>query len=318
MNKIPVIIIAGFLGSGKTTIINNLLKSASDTKVGVIVNDFGEINIDALLVSSTHTEPIELASGCLCCMMDENSLEKPVSQLAKSGVDVIIIEASGLAELREITHKLLALENDQVSYGGLVYVIDEPNFTETYQKHGFQIKNSLKTADLIIINKTDKISSKTTKILNSFAPSTSTVCSPSAAIEPRLLFDVKKTRSSQPSLFQTTKHHHTHHAYSSVSLQTESPLDPTKFINFINFLPPEIYRAKGIIYFGMKGYEQKYTFQKVGSYKKITHEEWQDQEPHTKLVLIGTNLNKDSLNTSLQNLIDPTPQDLSPENMIKL
>jgi hypothetical protein len=75
--KIPVTILTGFLGAGKTTLVNHLLKTAADRKIGVLVNDFGEINIDAELIVGTSEGVISLANGCICCTM-QGDLQKSV------------------------------------------------------------------------------------------------------------------------------------------------------------------------------------------------------------------------------------------------
>ncbi len=69
VKKVPIVVLAGFLGSGKTTVLNHLLTEAKGTKIGVLINDFGKVAVDGKLVSGQIGEPVELASGCICCMM---------------------------------------------------------------------------------------------------------------------------------------------------------------------------------------------------------------------------------------------------------
>lgn len=72
--SIPVVIVAGFLGSGKTTLLNHLLRDNRGTRIGVVVNDFGAINIDAMLVAGQVDAMVSLGNGCVCCAVDVSEL----------------------------------------------------------------------------------------------------------------------------------------------------------------------------------------------------------------------------------------------------
>ncbi|MER1987177.1 MAG: GTP-binding protein [Solibacillus sp.] len=104
MDKIPVTVLSGYLGSGKTTMLNNLLSNTKNLKIAVIVNDMSEINIDAELVekgsgiSRTEEKFVELSNGCICCTLREDLLVE-VKKLAEQGdIDYIVIESTGISE----------------------------------------------------------------------------------------------------------------------------------------------------------------------------------------------------------------------------
>ena len=99
MKKTPVIILAGFLGSGKTTTLNHILRSSNGKKIGVIVNDFGEVNIDSLLVSRQTDNTMELSGGCICCQMNDGGLDEILATFSHpiSNIDSIVIEGRGIA-----------------------------------------------------------------------------------------------------------------------------------------------------------------------------------------------------------------------------
>lgn len=103
-SRIPVIVLAGFLGSGKTTLLNHLLRNRAGNRIGVIVNDFGSIEIDAMTVAGQVGSPVSLGNGCLCCAVDASELDTCLETLTRPAarLDVIIIEASGLAEPQEL------------------------------------------------------------------------------------------------------------------------------------------------------------------------------------------------------------------------
>lgn len=110
--QIPVVVLAGFLGSGKTTLLNHLLHRSGGSRIGAIVNDFGAIEIDAMAVAGALGDStVSLGNGCLCCAVDAGELDVYLERLADPavGIDVIVIEASGLAEPEELVRMVLAL-----------------------------------------------------------------------------------------------------------------------------------------------------------------------------------------------------------------
>lgn len=155
--QIPVIVLAGFLGSGKTTLLNHLLRNRAGNRIGVIVNDFGAIEIDAMTVSGQVGSTVSLGNGCLCCAVDASELDTFLETLTgpAARLDVIVIEASGLAEPQELVRMILASENPHIVYGGLVEVVDAAEFDATRERHP-EIDRHLAVADLVVLNKTDR------------------------------------------------------------------------------------------------------------------------------------------------------------------
>ncbi len=129
-NSIPILLLTGFLGAGKTSLLNHLLRNDQNLKIGVIINDFGEINIDSMLVSAQTDTTLELSNGCICCSLEGESLDDAIGQLAHLGsrLDYIIVEASGLAEPRELATMLRLLKNNYAHFDALVSVVDGINF----------------------------------------------------------------------------------------------------------------------------------------------------------------------------------------------
>ena len=124
MSKIvPVTILTGYLGAGKTTLINHVLNNQEGYKVAVIVNDIGEVNIDAKLigkggvVTETDDSLVPLSNGCICCTLKVD-LMKQIVELVKTGkFDYILIEASGICEPMPIVQTLTVLSDETGSYG---------------------------------------------------------------------------------------------------------------------------------------------------------------------------------------------------------
>ncbi|NLA42806.1 GTP-binding protein [Candidatus Saccharibacteria bacterium] len=324
---IPVIILAGFLGSGKTTLLNHLLRHNNGQKIGVIVNDFGEANIDTLLVNRQTENTMELSGGCICCQVGDGDLEESLSMFAHPGstTDVVIIEASGIAEPVDLKKLILYSPNKTVRLGGVVYVVDAANLIDTIKDHE-DIKQHIKAADLLILNKIDIASrnqlESSLKLLKELNSNTPIVQTSHGAIDSRLLFDQNPNEDKQLKLIAQSNdehHKHLHDNFSSVNFHSNKPLSPKRFSNFIKNLPPEVYRLKGVIYYGMKGFEQKIIIHKVGNHISQHAEEWRSYEdPASDIVAIGIEIDTKLLNKRLAKCIDPSPDEIRADDMVDI
>lgn len=321
MKKIPVIVLAGFLGAGKTTLLNHILKQSLGLRIGVIVNDFGAVNVDALLVAKQTDQKVELSNGCMCCTLGEGGIDETLEQLAYSGspIDAIVIEASGIAEPGEIAFLVQASKNKHVEFAGIVYVIDAENFHSVQQ----DVTEHIKLADIILLNKADLVAESKLKAitesceaLNARAPILATT---HGQLDPHIFFDIERPQAVQLSLVHALENNHSQHLhaqYQSVSFETEKPLDPIKVQKFLKRPPRGVYRMKGFAYFGMKGYEQKFLLQMVGKRHELIAEEWTDT-PRTQLVCIALNMTHKELQMHMEGLVDTAPDNLTNETMLR-
>ncbi|MEY2619007.1 MAG: hypothetical protein RL522_2009 [Pseudomonadota bacterium] len=153
---IPLTVIGGFLGAGKTTLLNHLLTSQVDRRIAVLVNDFGELNIDARLIASRHGDTVELSNGCVCCSIGDDLSRALIQVLdASSALDAVIIEASGVSDPRRIAR--LAKAAPELSVDAVLVMVDasmvlaqarDPYLADTLQRQ-------LVAADLLVLNKID-------------------------------------------------------------------------------------------------------------------------------------------------------------------
>ena len=328
-NTTPVIILAGFLGAGKTTLLNHLLRHNNGQQIGVIVNDFGEVNIDSLLVSKQTENTMELSGGCICCQLGDSDLEESLSMFAHAGstTDVVIIEASGIAEPVDLKKLILYSPNKNVRLGGVVYVIDAVNFAKTAQQHP-EICDHVRTSDLLVVNKTD-IATETQLAdclaqIHKLNPDAPIVRTAQGKLNPELLFDHAEKEAQQLTLGAAPSnephdHTHLHDSFTSVSFHSKKPLSPKHVQDMLAKLPTNIFRLKGVLYYGMKGFEQKVVLHKVGQHLTQRAEEWHSHEtPASDIVAIGVDLDKTAVQKLLQNCIDPSPDNITPDDMIDI
>ncbi|MGW1074536.1 CobW family GTP-binding protein [Streptomyces sp. NPDC002537] len=331
--QIPVIVLAGFLGSGKTTLLNHLLATSGGTRIGVVVNDFGSIEIDAMSVAGQVDSMVSLGNGCLCCAVDTSELDGFLDRLARPAarIDVIVIEASGLAEPQELIRMILASDNKDIVYGGLVEVVDAAEFDRTRATHP-ELDRHIALADLIVLNKADRVGEEERLALldglGKLGPGTPVLEAAYGRVDPELLFDRKPREEEPPGAIRqlsfedlvrepehghdgdghdcgegcTGHHGHLHAAYDSVAFTSEAPMDPRRLMDFLDNRPQGLYRIKGFVHFGADGHRRtRYAVHAVGDFLRFYGGPWgRGEERLTQLVLIGRGIDADALRAGLE------------------
>ncbi len=189
-NKLPVTVLSGFLGAGKTTILSHILNNRDGKKVAVIVNDMSEINIDAALIQSdvslnrSEEKLVEMSNGCICCTLREDLLEE-VTNLAKEGrFDYLVIESTGISEPLPVAETFTFADENGVSLSDvaqldtMVTVVDAVNFLKDYDEAKYLqetgeslgdedersvadlLVDQVEFADVILISKSDLAQAK--------------------------------------------------------------------------------------------------------------------------------------------------------------
>ncbi|MEV3972207.1 GTP-binding protein [Streptomyces sp. NPDC050698] len=319
--QIPVVVLAGFLGSGKTTLLNHLLHRSGGSRIGAIVNDFGAIEIDAMAVAGALGDStVSLGNGCLCCAVDASELDQYLERLAEPslGIDVIVIEASGLAEPQELVRMLLASEHPGVVYGGLVEVVDAAEFDATRARHP-EIDRHLALADLVVVNKLDRAADgdRVLGLVRSLVDRAAVVPAHYGRIDPEFLFDCRPSEERIGQLSFDDLHQdghpdapggdphdhagHLHAAYDSLSFVSQAPLDPRRLMTFLDSRPEGLYRIKGYIDFGPHDVRNRYAVHAVGRFLRFYPEPWPaGDERLTQLVLIGSGIDAAALEKELE------------------
>ena len=185
MNQLPVTVLSGFLGAGKTTVLSHILNNRQGKKVAVIVNDMSEINIDSSIVQNevslnrSEEKLVEMSNGCICCTLREDLLEE-VTKLAQEGrFDYLVIESTGISEPLPVAETFTFADEDGVSLSDvadldtMVTVVDGVNFLKDYDEAKYLqdtgeslgeedersvadlLVDQVEFADVILISKTD-------------------------------------------------------------------------------------------------------------------------------------------------------------------
>lgn len=279
MTRIPVTILGGYLGAGKTTLINKVLAQESDQRLAVFVNDFGEINIDATLIESRNDNVVALTNGCVCCSIGDD-LGKAVFELLQSDTltDHIVIEASGAADPARVAGYTLG---DTRLGAPHVITLADAETVRTRAKDKFVgklVQRQIKAAHLIALSKTDLVSPSeiepVQQWVSDLAPDASVI---NACDLSSLLIQQVRSTASADNLEAPPP-------FTTFTFECAEPLIRDRFEEAIQSLPPAIWRAKGFVSFDDG---QRLVFQKVGSRWSLSDPTTKDGEG-TALVFIST------------------------------
>ncbi|NJN11414.1 MAG: GTP-binding protein [Richelia sp. RM2_1_2] len=312
-NKIPVTIITGFLGSGKTTLLNHILTNRDNLKIAVLVNEFGEINIDSQLLVSIDRDMMLLSNGCICCTINAGLIDAVNQVLERKNIDYIVIETTGLAEpiplMMTFTSSSL---RDTTRLDSILTVVDAENFNP----EKFESKIALEQViygDIIILNKIDLVSQTKIKeieeFINSVKLQAKIIRSEYGKVSLPFILDVGnshfKTLSSsslQHKIDSFGINKLAEENFMSVAFQSNRPLIIEKFSKFLDEqLPKTVFRGKGIIWY--QGSKLRHIFQLSGKRCNFQRDEWTTL-PCNQLVFIGQNLDAVKIKSQLEECLD--------------
>lgn len=361
MTGVPVTVVTGFLGSGKTTLLNYVLTADHGLRIAVLVNEFGEIDIDNQLIHRgdwNSDEIVELSNGCICCDINDsfiNAVEKILER--KSEIDYVLVETTGLADPAPVVNSLMGTElANHVRLDSVLTLVDAENFDVETNMESEAALSQIMSADVILLSKTDVASKEKTnsviEYIHSLRPAARILKSQRGRVPVHLILDVgirgpnsaslvspeaeageskqdhghdhdvghvhhqEKDNENGHSHSHSHDHDHEHGAdcdheshsrnhleadgFVTTSFKSDRPLDVRLFMDrFLRFLPDNVYRAKGLLYFS--GSAERYVFQLSGRRYQVEADDWpEDVAPGNQLVIIGRDLDIENLRSTLE------------------
>lgn len=304
---LPVTIITGFLGSGKTTLLNQIIKNTENVKLAVLVNEFGDINIDSQLLVSIDEDMIELSNGCICCTINDGLVDAVYRVLERQDrIDYLVIETTGVADPLPIILTFVATElRDLTNLDAVLTVVD----VETFSPDSFDSEAAFRQiayGDIILLNKTDLVPEAKVKELENYIETVKEgariLRSQYGQVPLPLILDVGLF---QPDTYleecDRDSNHLVNDGFVSVSFRSDRPFAVKKFQVFLQEkMSADVFRAKGILWF--KESPRRHIFQLSGKRYDLKDEEWEGK-PSNQLIFIGRSLNALELNQQLNNCL---------------
>jgi len=333
-DKIPVTVLTGYLGAGKTTLLNRILSENHGKKYAVIVNEFGEIGIDNDLIIGADEEVFEMNNGCVCCTVRGDLVRILDGLMKRKGkFDAIIVETTGLADPAPVAQTFFVDEDVQANARlDAVVTVADAKWLSDRLKDAPEAKNQIAFADVIVLNKTDLVSKPELaeveariRGINPYAKLHRTErCQVGLSdVLERGAFDLDRILELEPDFLEEDEHDHHDHGHhhdhdhghghghhhhdhghglkhyhdedmQSLSLRSDKPLDPEKFMPWLQKLVAEegqkILRSKGILSFIDD--DDRYVFQGVHMMLEGNHQrKWKpDEKRESRLVFIGREL----------------------------
>lgn len=288
--SVPVHIVAGFLGAGKTTLMNHCLRALpADRRVAIVVNDFGKVSIDGDLIRRSGYAMKELAAGCVCCTLSGPLSESLAALASEQKPEAIVMETTGLAKPAQVAavcrySGLSAL----VHVGNVVCVVDAGTFAK-FEKHFVVLAEQVTQANTVLLNKVDLASAEA---LAAARERVSFLCPPGAmvvettraAIAPETLFTARPVFF--PPLFGLPTAHTDD--FSSLSFENDAVYDVDRLTALLQAPDANLLRAKGIVRTPQGAKLVQWT---LGG---LEVSDWGAPSANSRLVLIGRNLDAEA------------------------
>lgn len=313
--RVPVTVVTGFLGSGKTTLVNRILTGDHGLRIAIIENEYGEVGIDDALVIDTDEEIFEMNNGCICCTV-RGDLIRTLGTLMKrkDRFDRILIETTGLADPAPVVQTFFADDEirEQLRIDAIVTVVDAkhlPLHLSDDASEGREAVEQIAFADRIVLNKVDLVTEDEladveakVRAINAGAECVRTTMSDVdiAWLLDVGAFDLERIAAREAELMGAARDTGRHGSgIGSVGIELDGAVDVTRLNQWLGWLleerGPDIFRMKGIL--NVDGSEERYVFQGVHMlFDGRPDRAWRAGEHRgNRLVFIGRGLDRDEL-----------------------
>ena len=282
----PFTVIGGFLGAGKTTLVNRILGGEPGTRYAVLVNDFGAVNVDAGLIAAHDGQTMSLTNGCICCSLSDGFVQTMLRLMADpSAFDHVIVEASGVAQPGRIMD--FARLDPALTPDAILTLADAETVLERLAdpRIGDVVARQIGQADLLLLNKTDLAAGPA----RTAAGERLRALNPEAPILPCRNADLplpvllgSGLSAGRPRAPETGGHDH-HPPFHTALVRRDAPVARSAFAAWEGALPDHVLRGKGRVALAGEG---PFLWQRVGARGALKPAP--DAGPGTELVLIGT------------------------------
>ncbi|MFI6424317.1 CobW family GTP-binding protein [Promicromonospora sp. NPDC050880] len=315
--RVPVVTLTGHLGAGKTTLLNHLLQQPG-ARVGVVVNDFGTVNVDAGLVTGQVDEPASIAGGCLCCLPDAGGLDDALEKLThpRLGLDVVLVEASGIADPVTLSRLIRFSGVERVRPGGVVDVVDAVEHFGTVDRGGAPPARYAVTS-LVVVNKTDRLPAaerertlaRIEARVRERNPAAQVVRTSHGRVDPALVYDAASTQDPPDqlplaALLRDARAHDHEHA-DAVTVAAPGPVRPGLLVDLLEDPPPGAYRIKGRVTVDTGRSLRGYVVNVVGRSVHVASAAGRGDGGPGELVAIGMHLEAGQVRARLERALTP-------------
>jgi G3E family GTPase len=246
--SVPVVLVAGFLGAGKTTVVNHLLAHAEGKRIAAVVNDFGAINIDAELISGASDGVVSLSNGCICCSLEGDLLRTLATLLRRDPrPELIVIETSGVADPTDIVRNLMdPVIWREAPLETVLCVVDAT--IDVTKLEDALLRSQIRSADVIALSKTDiaevASSARIRDAIRVLRPTAVLVDAPNGDVPSALLFRSDAVRLTQPR--EPGPRRPAEERFETLSWTSDQPVVLSRFQQAIGRLAVRLARAKGL------------------------------------------------------------------------
>lgn len=303
---VPFTILTGWLGAGKTTVLNRLLSHRPQRKIAVLVNEVGRISIDTQLILRRGSDVLELAGGCICCSVDlKNDLWDGIADIIRrSSPDHVVLETTGIAEPAAILEGLARLPpamRARVAPAGVICVVDASHAAALADRH--EAREQVAAADRLLLSKLDLATPAQVAAchlrLDDLGPAAERASFPrddagSVALAEWLLSIRAPAGEPHRGAHDHGAHHAPHGQLVAAAFVDDAPLVRARLLEVVRALLPSLVRIKGFVH--LAGEPHRAFLELAGDQLALRdHGPWPDSARRTELVFIGDALDEPAL-----------------------